>query len=552
MNFKIQLSNIFILGFLAITSIEVNGQNINKEVHIVKDYIPSVSDANKINKLPEIIDTLVVMPTFSYDVSPKPVKTSFKTEPLKAAQMVGEPLNELYSKYIKAGIGNYFTPLIEADIHNLRSKEYSYGAYYKHLSSSGKIKLKNDQKVFAGYFDEKISAYGKKFYENAFFSSDIEFEGFGRHQYGYDPDTIVTFSKDDIKKRLFGVNFNTQFKSNYTDSTHLNYNMHFNYFYFTDNYKNFENNYTLNGQLNKFYDTDNFGGDFTFNYVDNSISLDSSDFFKLKLSPWIGKDGIRWQVKVGIKIIYYNNSDESSILFYPVALLQYNIINNFVVPYAGIDGDFVNNNFRNIALENPFYNTNIQIGQTDYRFKLYGGVKGNISNITSFNLRASYSVIDNMYFFVNDSNQLFNTFNIEYDDVEVKNLFAEFETSPANNFLIGIKGNYYGYNLLKLKKPWHKPKYDFTIWWNYKLRNKISFNSELYVIGKKYVINNEFPKGYDIIDSAIDLNLSVGYNYTDKITAFINLFNILGNSYDIWYCYPSQKFNFIVGASYTF
>ena len=550
---KIQIRNIIVLLTILGQGHLLAQKQLNKEVQVVKDYIPSVSDANKINKLPEINDTIIVKPAFTYNISPKPVKTYFKTEPLKAAKMVGEPLSDLYGKYIKAGIGNYFTPIIIASIHNLRSKEYSFGAYYKHLSSAGKIKLQNNKKVFAGYFDEQLTAYGKKFYKNAFFSSDIGFEGYGRHYYGYNPDVDTILNKNKIKKRMFGVNFNSQIKSNYTDSLHLNYNLQLNYFYFTDNYENFENNYTIKGQFNKFYNTDNFGGDVIINYVDNSFILDSSDIFNFKLSPWIGKNSTRWQVKAGLNIVYNSYADESGILFYPVALLQYNIVNNYAVPYAGIDGGLNNNNLKSIALENPFYNKNIQLSQTDIKFRLYGGIKGNINNITSFNIRGSYSSIDNMYFFTNDSSSLFNTFGFEYDDVEVKNLFAEFETSPATNFIVGIKGNYYGYKLLKLSKAWHKPKYDFTIWWYYKLQDKIYFNSEIFITGQKYVKNILIqPDEFDVIESVVDLNLSIEYNYTKQISAFIKLNNILGNSYYYWYYYPTQKFNFIVGASYKF
>ncbi|MBN2520571.1 MAG: hypothetical protein JXB17_08715 [Bacteroidales bacterium] len=545
---------LFVFVTILVTCEVFSQEDLKKEVLVVKPYEPTIIDANKINELPLIDDSIKVNPTFSYEIFPRQITTEFETEPLKPAKMVGEPLNALYGKYIRAGFGNYWTPYLAAGIHNLRSKDYSYGAIYNHISSAGKIKLKNNQKSYAGYFDEKLLLYGKKFLPNAFFSSELGVNGTGRHYYGYNTEIDTSLNKKDLRKRFFDVEFNSRLKSNFTDSLHLNYDALFNYYYFSDNFKNYENSFFIKTHLDKFFGTEKFGGDAVLNYLDRNPALDSSNAFLFKAAPWIGKFGSRWQVKVGLNLALYYAGDKAELYYYPVASLEYNIINNYVVPYAGLDGDFELNTLRNIANENCFYSPTIAIEPTNKKMILYGGVKGNISSISSFNIRGTYAIIDNYYFYVNDESlRLDNYFIFERDNLEYKNLFAEFETKPNEKLLLGVKGNFHGYKLYDVKHAWHKPKYDVTFIWGYNFQNKILFNANVFVIGEKYVKNIELkPEGYDILETVIDLNLDITYIYSEQITGFIKLNNLAGSSYYIWNYYPSQKFNFIAGLSYSF
>ena len=73
---------------------------INKVVRVVAAYTPVVSDANKINFLPEIKDTFSYVPSFTYQVLARQINVDFETEPLRAAKMVGEPEKELKGKYL--------------------------------------------------------------------------------------------------------------------------------------------------------------------------------------------------------------------------------------------------------------------------------------------------------------------------------------------------------------------------------------------------------------------------------------------------------------------
>ena len=106
----------------------VFSQNIDKEIIVVNPYEPTLSDVQKINILPQIMDTVIERPDFNYAILPTRVETEFELKPISAAKMVATPASKLYNSYLKLGIGNYFTPYGSFSISNLRSKDYAIGA----------------------------------------------------------------------------------------------------------------------------------------------------------------------------------------------------------------------------------------------------------------------------------------------------------------------------------------------------------------------------------------------------------------------------------------
>ena len=81
----------------------------------------------------------------------------------------------LYKSYLKLGLGNYLTPLVELNINSLRSSKYTLGAYFHHISSNGKVELENNKNVFAGYADNDASLFGERYFKNATLSGNIDF-----------------------------------------------------------------------------------------------------------------------------------------------------------------------------------------------------------------------------------------------------------------------------------------------------------------------------------------------------------------------------------------
>ena len=151
-------------------------------LQVVKSFQPTIADAYKINDMPIVKDSVPPTPRLNYSINSKKVFTPFTVARLQSAKMLGEPLSKLYSTLVKIGAGNYNTPYAEAFYNNLRSKEMSYGAHLKHLSSRADY----EGYGFGGFSDNVVGLYGKKFIHKHTLSANLDYTRNVVHYYGYD------------------------------------------------------------------------------------------------------------------------------------------------------------------------------------------------------------------------------------------------------------------------------------------------------------------------------------------------------------------------------
>jgi hypothetical protein len=530
-----------------------NSQDIKKDVHVVKPYKPSVSDANKINVLPEINDTTTFRPSFNYSIVPAKLNTSYELRPISAARMVAEPISRLYKSYLKLGYGNYSTPLLELDISNLRSKNLQYGVLMHHLSSGGKLKLANGDKVFAGYGNNDVSLFGKKIYRRSEWTGNIDFSSKSVYYYGYDADTvrIPPPEKKDIKQNFIRLGAKTEIASIHPDSNHFNYNITARYQYIRDKFENAEHGIHLSAFTERFRRDNLIGANSGVDIYHTTPSIDSSYNAVVMFNPWFSRKSDEWKFVLGFNSYLDLTSGHSKIYLYPRASLQFNIVKNILIPYIGVDGHLETNNYEKIASENPFIIPNLHVKPTDHQIEGYGGLKGKFSSKGTFNLKVSYSIINNAYFFVNDSLSEFGTkFKAVYDDIELVRYFGELGYAYSEKLSFLFRGSLYNYTMFYEEKPWHKPSWEVNLEARYNIQDKIIASAAVNLLSKRWA--KPFKAGQPALElSAVpDINLGLEYRYTSILSAFIKFNNLGAARYYQWNQYPSQRFFVMAGFTY--
>jgi outer membrane receptor protein involved in Fe transport len=98
-------------------------------------------------------------------------------------------------------------------------------------------------------------------------------------------------------------------------------------------------------------------------------------------------------------------------------------------------------------------------------------------------------------------------------------------------------------------KPWHMPNFvaKTTIW--YSLQNKIVLKSSIYYEGKRDIKLQNLSSTQ--IDGVFDINLGIEYRYNKRASAFIDINNLTANRYHVWYLYPAQRFQVMLGVTYA-
>jgi hypothetical protein len=543
-----------LIALLFLVALNLSGQQpIDKEVIVVRTYQPSVAETQKINLLPVLTDTVSVKPIFSYSIVPIPISTDFRVEPITPARMGAETVSKLYGSHIRLGVASYVTPFAELSINSLRNNRYSGGVFLKHHSSQGRLRLGNNEKAYSQFADNQMMFYGKRMGRASILSAEGGLLANNFHYYGYDisiPAELIP-ERDDIRQQFMTGNAGIRLKSNHTDSAHLNYDLSLDYIYFQDRIDISEHGINFRTGFNKFIRSQVIGADLGIDYYDNTILPGNANRI-VQVSPWFNKADDEWEVFAGFHSYHDQRGEESRLYFHPRASLQFSIIRNYVVPYVGIDGGLQVNNHRRVSVDNPFVLPGLNVRNTDRTMDLYAGVKGNFTREIPFNLKVSYAVYQDMYFFVNDNPGLIgNQFNVLYDDVELLTYTGEIGANISDRFSIFTRTNIYSYGMKLLEHPWHRPDLDVTFSGRYNLADKILLNADVFYIGSRLARPVDGSQEPVELKGIADINLGLEYRYNRILSGFIRLNNLTNAKYYKWNNYPLQGFSIMAGFTYS-
>lgn len=560
----------------------VKAQNLNfEEIKVVAPYEPTISDAFKIQHNPGIPDTIIPARNLEFNILPRLISTRFEVEPLTPARMRGEPLTKLYRGFAKAGLGTGVMPYGEAWFSNLRSNSYMYNVRAKHLSSASNVYGFGH----SAFSDNLFEANGRKFFEKTALSGGAFYERNVVHYYGFQRDSLTLkplllqyidgLTNKDIRQRYQTVGANMAFGTTHIDSSKVMYNANVNYA-FSNNLKlpsladvdpgnSREHQYGLTGRLGVQLPPDPFGfaenqyfsTELKTQFYNHRAPYDSMAYNTgiISLVPQISSQYKDFRFTVGLNATFELDT-VSHLRFYPVAYVEANLINKVLVAYGGITGFVSRNSFRDITSHNPFVNETIQLGFSNTRTQLTGGFKGSVSSFVAYNFQLINTVVDNFLFFeIDTASVLQNKFTTLYDDVRIFQLRGEISTQIRERFNLRFCADYYQFSMKNEIEAWHRPPLELTVGLMYNMQDKIIIRADA------FARNSSFGKTYDALGNVVakkihgfhvDTNIGLEYRYTRKLGIFLNLYNVQNQPYYRWLNYPTHKFNFLGGVSYSF
>ena len=548
---SIKSKGLLILSFLlAIVQIAF-GQDIKKDVTVVKPYQPSILDVSKINLLPAFNDTISLFPKFDYSISTVHLNTTFQPRIISAAKMAPEPLQYLYNNYIKLGLGNRLATLAELSIASNRSKKNSYGIYFKHKSADGLVKLDNDKRVDAPFADNALTFYGRQIFKESVLSGNVGYLSNKVAFYGYHPSLDTTLFKNNILQYYRGGNINLSLESLETDSAHLYYKFSGGYNYLSDNFKNAENHISFKGQGGKQYNDYYLGAELQYDNFSPGANNDSTHNTVFSIKPYLSKSKGDWRFHIGIDATEDNTEKGGNFYPYLIANLEFAIVRSVLNAYIGYDGFLEINNLATIAGINPFIVPGLRITNTNHKIHIFGGLKGSANSNIYYSCQASYSAIDDQYFFVNDTILPYNKFTAVYDNIELLQFSAEFDIKASEKLSLLARGNYQVYSMSHESiKPWQMPNIDATLTLKYNMQDKIILTADICTFGRRYA-RDPITRQANLMNPFFDFNLGIEYHYTKILSLFLQFKNLTATRYLIWDQYPAYRFQVMAGLTYA-
>jgi len=557
---------------------------LKKEVEVVKAYQPSIQEFQKINDIPQIKPEQTEPPTFDYSIFSKPVFTTFDPTPVAAAQMVGEPKPELGNGLLNLGMGNYETPYGELFFNARPDKKSNFGLHFRHLSSSGDVKLLNEDVVKAPESLNLGEIFLERFMRKSTLTAKLEFDRHALSYYGYAADLLSDEEKQQMipwygQKQYFAKGTaSVRLKSETPLSSGVNYDLKAQYHYFASRTGQSEHEFVASGSASKKFEK-------MLGLLDASLSVYKVDSVKSRYSGTYGRidqqvlrvnPSVKWlantaSLQLGLNASAVLNS-KASAKFYlsPKVNAEWSPVPEILTLFATADGYLKQNTYSEIAAENPYANPYHDVASTNYKYIVSGGFKGKFTPKTNYVASATYSVVkDQHFYYLNSENLLLtgigrsldNTFSYLYDDVNILKLSGEVLHSVSDNFSLHLLGNYYSYNLKTIEKPWNMPNFDLTLSGVYKPNDQFKFTADVFLAGKRTGLIRDFswassssqPTSIKIeMDPIIDLNFGAEYYFSKNLNFFCKLNNLGFQRYEQWLGYTNKNFNWLAGISYKF
>ena len=525
---------------------------------VVKPYEPTLIYAKKIDFDPVIDDELKIELDLKYFFMDKPVPVQFQLEPIQPAKIKGEPLVKLYNGYARLGVGNALLPFGEIYYNNSRSKEYSIGGHFRYFNMGEVNNIEGIDNQ-----DLHVELFGKRFWKRNTLSSNVSFDRQDFNYYGYynlnNPQNKTELPKKELEQYYNRFSAQVALKTTKQDSFNLRHSGDIRYELTTNAMNHQENNVVLNANLSQFHNPELYNLDILIDYNQYQFNKNSTI---VGLKPQVSTIGDKFRVNAGLGI-FIDADTEADFHFYPIAEVKYNVIDDILVPYIGVNGEKRRVNYASITKENLFVANDIQLENTNEKFNLYAGVRGTLSKKLSFNLSGSFKRTTNDYLFVQiaDTNRtLSKEYYAVYDEIDALSFKGEMAYQVNNKLTLYGQADYFIFETANQAEAWHRPDVKASISGAYNLRDKIIVKTDLIFWGEQFArgeanldVNNAIID-YDVVKlkSIFDANLNVEYRYTKRLSAFVQFNNIGGINFEKYKDYPTQGFNVWCGLTYAF
>lgn len=566
---------------------------LTQEVEVTKAYTPTISDANKLNSMPKIEETEHQKPNFDYNISSKPIFSTFSVNPLKAAIIETTKPTDTGYGLVRAGVGTYYKPYAEVFFNNVSSKNTLFGIHARHLSSHGDIELEGGDKVDAPFMENEVELYIKHMLQNSVLSVNADFKNDGFNYYGYPlnpvPEPLLQADQDinyfGTKQAFNKGSFNLGLKNPDAEMDEFAFGFDFDYHYFGTKTEQKEHFAQFDVDVRQPFQMGvgllNAGivytqADNIYVQADSAIGKKSQTWIYANPAWYLGDEVA--SIKIGAKTWFVLATEEDTkAKITPDIKASWSPVPELITLYGGIDGNYESNHYSKIAYENPYVNPEHDVMNSFQKLRFYGGLDGKFSKKTNFKVSAEYAMTDDQPIYYLNESYYFdpaynpaplivdNTFDVLYDNMNRLKLNAEIFHASSDKLDLLASVNYYSYNLNNQEEAWNMPSWDANFSISYKITEQLDVSIDAFLIGERKALIIEHPDPSVIhitapdllyksntLDTAFDLNIKGNYQITHKFSVFAQLNNFGFQQYERWFGYPVQSFNMLAGISYAF
>ena len=541
-------------------------QDINPtQVTVIEGFKPQIPESEKIKETTQFSDTTKIDKTQKYSFVEKILNTDYEISPLNPARVSGEKLSDLYRSTILLGGGTHFTSVSNITFNSLREDDYSYGLTFNHLSN--KYSDKNSEKLKKSL--NQVHLFGKKIEEKNIYLVNLDYDKSSvEKKYRLLPESVTNtdknrFSYSKIGSTIFSKELSEDKLKHYTN------------FFISDLNKFSENQIHLTTALSKDVngypvqleiEFDNF-----INYANSELDdVERSDFKIFALNSFISIEKYDFDIDLGFSSDYIlDDLNGSEIDLFPYINISKFLVKDILYIEGGLENNGYRNTIKSLSDVNPYiyaFATNQDVVFDDFNTldlrtteenEAYLYMKNVLGEDEVFEGRLSYAYIVNAPIFYKVPYYLNGKYLSSYIDVWRLHTNANYEWQI--NDLVGVhaSANYFNYDTVVSNKE----NINGNLGVSLNLDEKIKMNTSVSYLGKRKSVGglqdslqNYHINYNDIFDLSHQLhaNISIDYNYTKSISAYLRINNIFNSKQDMWEGYQEIGRNAWFGLSYSF
>ena len=542
----VPISNTAVVTAATISRAALTDTSNPKEVLITSSFKPSLRNAAKINfsATTPFIDTTKLI--LSYRIPSQNLFFSYQPVPIKPLALAADSAYAWQNnQFVKLGFGSFSTPFAQIALSFGDGKNQIISVNAQHVSSKGDINFQEFGKTAIGVSaiintPDFLSYTGKASYNNS-----------TQYLYGFQPSTL-NFSKDNLLQAFntFGVEFGVE--NTVPTAAGLNYHPEIKAIYFSANGKANETNLLVSAPFSKTFDKDynlsmGLNADIaTYNNTANTRALQFNNnvFF---INPSIGIIKSNLTINLGVSPTW--NNQQFSML--PHITAEANIKASNISVELGWLGSYQVNRLRTIAGINPFIeipNTNILNTKIAEQ---YLGLKGSTGNHLSFKARLSLLQLFDQPLFINNITDG-KTFNVVYDKkIQAIILHAEAAYREQEKFSVIGALNLTEYSsLTNYEKAYGLIPMEISGTFKWKMLKLVTIKAEAFLRDGSAFLNKSLQSNK--LAPSADLNLGADIKLLPKLSIWLQMNNLLNNTYQRWNQYEVLGFNVLGGVVYSF
>lgn len=509
-------------------------------IEIIQAYKPQIKTSNKpeleVNLPP--VDTTV--PPFTYEVPQQTLSYNYTSFPLRPLALGTDSATIPYYNYVKVGGGNLSTLMLDAGIGSLRGDDYETQFHVSHLSQSGNL---DNQKVSLTGFEGDGTLHRNG---NAWHGSAAVFQ----NQYNYygSDNPAYKYPGDSVKQAFTGVKLGVDMKNEMPGFKGLDYNPLFTFSLYSDRHDASERSINLGLPVSYTIDTNlqlSFGIHATLTQFENALQSQANNILQFTPSISYRKNNFK-----GAAGLYPTIGKGGSFYMLPDIKARFMIPGSQYSFKAGWQSKLRQNTYEELSTRNPYMFNTYTVLQTQTN-EVYAGIEGNIGTHISFSGKASWWQYNDLPLFVNDTFTDNKQFSIAYDTkVNALSLQAVVRYQVGNTFTLGLSGTWQDFYNKSYSELWHEPGVQLRADAQVKplealtITGYFSLMDEIYALDKNATVTK--------LKAIADLGASSEYQFIPKLSAFLQVNNLLNGRNERWLGYPAFGTNVFGGIRLKF